>query len=220
MKRLICGLLSVMLLISLCACNNKKYDDVGLIINLACTDNEREWIFEEGKKGIVDFRDILSGSGTDSDSSVVFLFDAAGQGETVLRFYYVLKGQDKSTASETKEYAVSVDAEYNITSRLMTDNDAVSTEAKIDEKSKAEKAVEAKFKEENPDNTNEVVVETEKEYEKDGKKLYDIRVSVVVINDDGTAVLRFVKMYTVDEDGNIIEAEDPENTEDVPMTIK
>lgn len=219
MKRSVCVFLSVILLASLCACNNKKADDVGLIISLECTDSEREWIFEEEKKGIVDIRDVLSGSGADNDSSVMFLFDAVGQGETVLRFYYVLNGQDKSTASETREYSISVDENYNITSSLIDDTE-VSTEVKIDEKSKAEEAVEERFKSENPDNTNELVIKTEKEYEKDGKKYFDVRVSMVVINEDGTAILRFVKMYTVDEDGNIVEAEDPENTEDAPMTIK
>ena len=214
MKRLICVFLSVILLSALCACNSKKDDDVGLVISLERIDYVREWVFEEEKKGIVDLRDIM----IDNDSSFLFLFDAVGQGETVLRFYYVLNG-DKSTAIETREYAVSVDAEYKITSRLI-DNTAVSTEIKIDEKSKAEKAVEEKYKAENPDNTNELVVETEKEYETDGKKCFDVRVSMVVFNDDGAAVLRFVKMYTIDEDGNITEADDPENTEDVPMTIK
>lgn len=218
MKRLVCIFLSVILLSALCACNNKKDNDVGLIISLENPDSEREWVFEEEKKGIVDLRDIILGSGVDNDSSVMFLFDAVGEGETVLRFYYVLNG-DKSTASETREYFVSVDADYNITSRLVDDTE-VSTEIKIDEKSKAEKAAEEKFKSENPDNTNELIVETEKEYEIDGKKYFDVRVSMVVINDDNTAVLRFVKMYTVDEDGNIVQADDPEDIEDIPLTIK
>ena len=214
MKRLVCVLLSIIILGALFGCSKKKNDDAGLVISLERTDGVREWVFEEEKKGIVDFRDIL----IDDDSSFLFLFDAAGEGETVLRFYYVLNG-DKSTASETREYAVSVDAEFNITTRLINDI-SISIEIKIDEKSKAEKAVEEKFKSENPDNMNELVVETEKEYEADGKKFFDVRVSMVIADDDGSAVLRFVKMYTIDEDGNITEAEDPENTADVPMTIK
>ncbi len=217
-KAVSCVICAVLLALTLCACSGG--DALGLVIVLNCDSADSIWQLEMTKQGVVD----TVGDGAEKDPStgdMSFVFEAVGEGETELDFYYIKVGSaDTSKATRVRKYSISVNADFEITSKLISDEEITVPAVKINDKKEAQELLEEKLGVLDKKDGNEYVIKYKGSYTEDGIKWYKFSLSEVVTLKDGKTVLRFKQMYAVSENGEIKTLDEGRDTPDEPLNLK
>ena len=208
----------VLLALTLCACSGKEA--LGLVISLECETADETWKLEMTRQGVVE----LVGDEAQKDESsggLMFVFEAVGEGETELDFYCVKSGSsDISLAVRVKKYSVSVNSEFAITSRLISDEEITAPAAKKLSRKEAEELISEKLGVVDGSDGNEQVIKYKESFTEDGTKWYKFILSEVVTRKDGKTVLRYMKTYAVSENGEIKTLKEDSEVEDTELNIK
>lgn len=219
MKKVIsCVICAVMLALTFCACSGG--DALGLVIVLNCGGADSTWQLEMTKQGVVE----LVGDTAQRDAAtgdMTFVFEAVGEGETELDFYYIKVGSsDTGSATRVRKYSISVNSDFEITSSLISDEEITVPALKISDKKEAEELLSEKLGVLDKKDGNEYVLKYKGSYMENGIKWYKFSLSEVVTLEDGKAVLRFKQMYAVSENGDIKELDEGKDTPDEPLNLK
>lgn len=213
-KAVICAAVLALLL---CACSDNEA--LGLVISLNCESIEDVWQLEMTKQGVVDtVGEAERDSGT---GDISFVFEAVGEGETELDFYYLKGGEtDISKATRIRKYSISVNSDFEITSALISDEEVTVEAVSVTDKQTAEEILSQKLGITDNTDGKEYVLKFIEEYTENGIKWYKFSLSEVVSLEDGTTVLRFRKMYAINENGEIKELDEGEGTPDIKLNVK
>lgn len=213
-KAVICAAVLALLL---CACSDNEA--LGLVISLNCESIEDVWQLEMTKQGVVDtVGEAERDSGT---GDISFVFEAVGEGETELDFYYLKGGEtDISKATRIRKYSISVNSDFEITSALISDEEVTVEAVSVTDKQTAEEILSQKLGITDSTDGKEYVLKFIEEYTENGIKWYKFSLSEVVSLEDGTTVLRFRKMYAINENGEIKELDEGEGTPDIKLNVK
>lgn len=219
MKKVIsCVICAVLLALTFCACSGG--DALGLVIVLNCGGADSTWQLEMTKQGVVE----LVGDTAQRDAAtgdMTFVFEAVGEGETELDFYYIKVGSsDTGSATRVRKYSISVNSDFEITSSLISDEEITVPALKISDKKEAEELLSEKLGVLDKKDGNEYVLKYKGSYMENGIKWYKFSLSEVVTLEDGKAVLRFKQMYAVSENGDIKELDEGKDTPDEPLNLK
>lgn len=219
MKKVIsCVICAVLLALTFCACSGG--DALGLVIVLNCGGADSTWQLETTKQGVVE----LVGDTAQRDAAtgdMTFVFEAVGDGETELDFYYIKVGSsDTGSATRVRKYSISVNSDFEITSSLISDEEITVPALKISDKKEAEELLSEKLGVLDKKDGNEYVLKYKGSYMENGIKWYKFSLSEVVTLEDGKAVLRFKQMYAVSENGDIKELDEGKDTPDEPLNLK
>lgn len=213
-KAVICA---VVLALLLCACSDNEA--LGLVISLNCESTEDVWQLEMTKQGVVDtVGEAERDSGT---GDISFVFEAVGEGETELDFYYLKGGEtDISKATRIRKYSISVNSDFEITSTLISDEEVTVKAVSVTDKQTAEEILSQKLGITDSTDGKEYVLKFIEDYTENGIKWYKFSLSEVVSLEDGVTVLRFRKMYAINENGEIKELDEGEGTPDIELNVK
>lgn len=213
-KAVICA---VVLALLLCACSDNEA--LGLVISLNCESTEDVWQLEMTKQGVVDtVGEAERDSGT---GDISFVFEAVGEGETELDFYYLKGGEtDISKATRIRKYSISVNSDFEITSTLISDEEVTVKAVSVTDKQTAEEILSQKLGITDSTDGKEYVLKFIEDYTENGIKWYKFSISEVVSLEDGVTVLRFRKMYAINENGEIKELDEGEGTPDIELNVK
>ncbi len=213
-KAVICA---VVLALLLCACSDNEA--LGLVISLNCESTEDVWQLEMTKQGVVDtVGEAERDSGT---GDISFVFEAVGEGETELDFYYLKGGEtDISKATRIRKYSISVNSDFEITSTLISDEEVTVKAVSVTDKQTAEEILSQKLGITDSTDGKEYVLKFIEDYTESGIKWYKFSISEVVSLEDGVTVLRFRKMYAINENGEIKELDEGEGTPDIELNVK
>lgn len=213
-KAVICAAVLALLL---CACSDNEA--LGLVISLNCESIEDVWQLEMTKQGVVDtVGEAERDSGT---GDISFVFEAVGEGETELDFYYLKGGEtDISKATRIRKYSISVNSDFEITSALISDEEVTVEAVSVTDKQTAEEILSQKLGITDNTDGKEYVLKFIEEYTENGIKWYKFSLSEVVSLEDGTTVLRFRKMCAINENGEIKELDEGEGTPDIKLNVK
>lgn len=209
-------LCAVTFMLILCACS--KSEPLSLILMFPC-DGNTTWQYEMTKQGVVDIvgepqKDV----GTDY---IMFIFEAVGEGETELDFYCVeSEDPDISKANRSKKYNISVNADFEITSELISDEEITVPAVKLSDKKEAEAYLEQKLGMLVDGDTDDYVIKYKETYVEDGVTWYKFSVSMIITKRDGKTILRFKQIYAVSEFGEIKTLDEGEGTPDVELSNK
>lgn len=213
-KAVICA---VVLALLLCACSDNEA--LGLVISLNCESTEDAWHLEMTKQGVVDTvgeaeRDLGTGD-------ISFVFEAVGEGETELDFYYLKGGEtDISKATRVRKYNISVNSDFEITSTLISDEEVTVKAVSVTDKKSAEEILSKELGITDSTDGKEYVLKYIEEYTENGIKWYKFSLSEVVKLDDDKSVLRFRKMYAISESGEVKELDEDEEIPDIELNVK
>lgn len=213
-KAVICA---VALALLLCACSDNEA--LGLVISLNCESTEDVWQLEMTKQGVVEMvGEAERNSGT---GDISFVFEAVGEGETELDFYYLKGGEtDISKATRIRKYSISVNSDFEITSVLISDEKVTVKAVSVTDKQTAEEILSQKLGITDSTDGKEYVLKFIEDYTESGIKWYKFSLSEVVSLEDGVTVLRFRKMYAINESGEIKELDEGEGTPDIELNVK
>lgn len=213
-KAVICA---VALALLLCACSDNEA--LGLVISLNCESTEDVWQLEMTKQGVVEMvGEAERDSGT---GDISFVFEAVGEGETELDFYYLKGGEtDISKATRIRKYSISVNSDFEITSALISDEKVTVKAVSVTDKQTAEEILSQKLGITDSTDGKEYVLKFIEDYTENGIKWYKFSLSEVVSLEDGVTVLRFRKMYAINESGEIKELDEGEGTPDIELNVK
>lgn len=213
-KAVICA---VALALLLCACSDNEA--LGLVISLNCESTEDVWQLEMTKQGVVEMvGEAERNSGT---GDISFVFEAVGEGETELDFYYLKGGEtDISKATRIRKYSISVNSDFEITSALISDEKVTVKAVSVTDKQTAEEILSQKLGITDSTDGKEYVLKFIEDYTENGIKWYKFSLSEVVSLEDGVTVLRFRKMYAINESGEIKELDEGEGTPDIELNVK
>lgn len=213
-KAVICA---VALALLLCACSDNEA--LGLVISLNCESTEDVWQLEMTKQGVVEMvGEAERNSGT---GDISFVFEAVGEGETELDFYYLKGGEtDISKATRIRKYSISVNSDFEITSALISDEEVTAKAVSVTDKQTAEEILSQKLGIADSTDGKEYVLKFIEDYTENGIKWYKFSLSEVVSLEDGVTVLRFRKMYAINESGEIKVLDEGEGTPDIELNVK
>lgn len=213
-KVIICA--AVMALI-LCACSDKEA--LGLVISLNCENTADTWQLVMTKQGIVD---TVGDSQKDPNTGdISFVFEAVSEGETELDFYYLKDGEtDTAKATKIRKYNITVNSDFEITSKLISDEEVTTAVVGVIDKQSAEEVLSEKLGINEAADGKEYVLKYEETYTENDVKWYKFSLSQVTTLDDGKTVLQFYKMYAISENGDVKELDEGEDITDVELNIK
>ncbi len=217
MKRTVNLLLcAILLTLTLCGCS--KSESLSLLLMFPC-DDDTSWQYEMTKQGVVD---IAGEPQKDSGSGdMMFVFEAVGEGETELDFYYLKSNEtDISKATRVKKYSVSVNADFEITSSLISDEEITVPAVKLNDRKEAEAYLSQKLTMLVDGDSDEYVIKYKGTFEENGLKWYKFSISQVITLSNGKTVLRFRQMCAVSENGEIKTLDEGKDTPDIEYNNK
>ena len=220
MKRAISVFILASLLLCVFNACGESDDELSYMVSLECNSEDGySWIFEEEKQGVI--REQKSDIIKDGDSKEfeVFFFEAVGEGETAVTFWYTPDG-DKNSAEIICEYSFKVDSDFNIVGEE-TSYEIIDRTVKITDKNEAIQYVTDKIGLIDKATGKENIFVFERVIKENGKKQYVIKIYKTVKMSDGKTALVFSKTVAVSPDGTITDIElDDINTEDITLSEK